>query len=80
MVQTPLRKAIDLVGTQAALAREIERITGRKCPQQYISHWLTKAHGRVPAEWVIAVEVATDRKVDRHALRPDIYPPEEARG
>lgn len=40
--------------------------------QSAVSQWL---RGRVPAERVIAVEVATDGLVSRHELRPDIFGP-----
>ncbi len=35
---------------------------------------------RVPAEHVLKIEAATGGKVDRHALRPDLYPEEAAEG
>lgn len=64
MSQDPLAKAIQAAGGPAKLARAL----GVK--SQAISQWK-----RVPAERVIAVETATDGKVSRHELRPDIYPP-----
>jgi len=33
---------------------------------------------RVPAEWCLAIESATDGAVSRHDLRPDLYPAENA--
>lgn len=62
--KTPLQKAIDAVGSQAALAAKIGKT------QQAVSHWLKK-DGRVPAELVLAVETASG--VSRHELRPDIF-------
>ena len=45
---------------------------GRKLgvSQAAVSQWLRK----VPAERVLAIERATDGKVTRHELRPDLYP------
>lgn len=61
--KTSLQKAIDAVGSQAALASKIGKT------QQTISHWLKT--GRVPAEMVLPVETASG--VSRHELRPDIF-------
>ena len=69
MSSNPLEKAVELVGSQAELARRI----GKK--QAHIWNWLNR-DGRIPADMVLAVERATDGKVSRHELRPDIYPPE----
>lgn len=33
---------------------------------------------RVPAERVIAIEIATKGQVTRHQLRPDLYPEDKA--
>lgn len=35
---------------------------------------------RVPAERVLAMEAATDGKLNRSAIRPDIYPPTKRNG
>jgi DNA-binding transcriptional regulator YdaS (Cro superfamily) len=69
MAKSPLEKALDIVGGQSALGR----VLGTH--QQNIWYWLHRT-GRVPAEYVIPIEHATDGKVTRHELRPDIYPPE----
>lgn len=62
-----LMKAIDIVGTQTALARE--------CDVSVTTVWKwVKSAKRVSAEYVLRVEAASG--VSRHALRPDIYPPE----
>ncbi|MGJ0508838.1 MAG: transcriptional regulator [Methylocystis sp.] len=63
-----LTEAIELCGSQAALAARI----GVK--QQLISFWLTKSKIGVPAEYVLPIERATGGVISRHALRPDIYP------
>ena len=62
-----LTHAVELVGGQSALARAC----GKK--QGHVWWWLNRS-GRVPAESVIAVELATGGRVSRHALRPDLYP------
>ena len=58
-----LERAITQVGGVAALARAIN------VTPQAVSQW-----DRVPAERALAVEKATDGKISRHDLRPDIYP------
>jgi DNA-binding transcriptional regulator YdaS (Cro superfamily) len=60
-----LSRAIDAAGGQTALARAL----GVK--QANVWWWLNRS-GRVPAEQVIPIEVATG--VTRHELRPDLYP------
>jgi len=61
-----LSKAIKIVGSQAELAR----LVGVR-PQQ-IGKWLKND---VPPRRVLLVEAATEGRVMRHELRPDIYPP-----
>lgn len=65
--QKHLRRAIALAGGQSALARAINS------RQQNIWFWLNKS-GRVPAEFVLLIEQATQGQVTRSQLRPDIYP------
>ena len=60
-----LVKATEIAGSQSALAR----ICG--VGQPAVWKWLQSSK-RLPAEYVLRVEVATG--VSRHALRPDIYP------
>ena len=62
-----LQTAVDFAGGQSALGRAI----GKK--QSDIWSWLNVTK-KAPAEFVIAIENAVDRKVTRHQLRPDIYP------
>lgn len=71
MNKTPLEKAIDTTGSQAALAKAI----GVK--PQHVWNWLHRDK-QVPAEQVLPIEAATDGKVTRHELRPDLYPTEAA--
>lgn len=80
MTQTPLQRAVKIVGGQSALARELARIMGRPVPQQLVSYWLNAAKAGVPAEYVIPIETATHGEISREALRPDIYPAEPAKG
>ena len=58
-----LERAITQVGGVAALARAIN------VTPQAVSQW-----DRVPAGRALAVEKATDGKISRHDLRPDLYP------
>ena len=60
-------RAVAIVGGQSALARAL----GVK--QGHIWHWLNKA-GKCPAEHVLTIETATGGQVNRHQLRPDLYP------
>jgi DNA-binding transcriptional regulator YdaS (Cro superfamily) len=69
MDQGHLKRAIQLLGGQSALARAC----GGKIRQQHIWNWLHR-DGKVPAEHVLAIEQATGGRVNRHQLRPDIYP------
>lgn len=64
-----LQRAIEVVGTQVALAAAIG-VTA-----QAVNQWLTK--GRIPAERVLEIERATEGRVSRHDLRPDLYPRQE---
>lgn len=66
----PLERAVAIAGGQVALARKL----GLK--QAHVWWWLNRAK-KLPAEQAIAIEKATDGKVSRHELRPDIYPIEE---
>ena len=62
---SPLALAINVAGSQVALAR----ICG--VGQSTVSKWLS-GRGLLPAEHVLTVEAATG--ISRHTLRPDIYP------
>lgn len=68
MSQTALEKAVEVVGSQAELARRI----GKK--QAHIWNWLNRDK-QLPAEVVLAIEGATEGRVTRHELRPDIFGP-----
>ncbi|MCR6700875.1 MAG: helix-turn-helix domain-containing protein [Dokdonella sp.] len=60
-----LARAIDVVGSQAGLARMI----GIRSPS--ISGWIVR--GKVPAERCAAIERATSGLVTRYDLRPDVF-------
>ena len=62
----PLKRAIDIVGSQSALARAIG-IT-----PQAVQYWAKKGV-RVPAEYCAGVETATGGQVTRAELRPDLF-------
>lgn len=69
-----LRRAIDVVGGQSALAGAL----GRR--QSTIWSWLNEQR-QAAAEVVLRIEELTreaGNEVSRHELRPDIYPLEEA--
>jgi DNA-binding transcriptional regulator YdaS (Cro superfamily) len=77
-----LHRAIDVVGGHNALVRKIRGLPLERARRDtskfrggHVSYW--KKHGRVTAEWVIAVEQATGGQVSRFELRPDIYPTEQ---
>ena len=61
-----IEDAIASLGSLAALARTLDVTPAA------ISKW--SKLGRVPAERVLAVERATQGRVSRHELRPDLYP------
>ena len=62
-----LEKAIALLGGQSALGRAL----GIK--QQLVWNWLNRTR-KVPAEYAIPIEKATDGRISRHQIRPDLYP------
>lgn len=61
-----IKKAVDLVGSQAELARKI-----KKSP--VFVHQMLSNLKRVPAELCGAIESSTDGKVTRYDLRPDVF-------
>jgi DNA-binding transcriptional regulator YdaS (Cro superfamily) len=66
-----LRKAVEILGGQTALGAAI----GTK--QQNIWKWLNEPHLKVPAEFCLPIEDATEGKVTRSDLRPDLWRPGE---
>lgn len=69
-MNTALLQAIQFLGSQAALARCL----GIRA--QAVQQWA--ATGRVPAERCLAIERATEGKVSRYDLRPDVFGPAPA--
>jgi DNA-binding transcriptional regulator YdaS (Cro superfamily) len=65
-----LERAIEALGGQSQLARAI----GNGVRQQNVWWWRNRS-GRVPAEYVLAIQKATGGQVKAHELRPDVYPP-----
>ncbi len=63
-----LERAVEIVGGQTALAKSL----GKR--QSLIWSWLQK-DGVVPAEHCLPIETATQGRVTRHDLRPDIFGP-----
>lgn len=66
MKKNAAERAAAAVGSQSALARKLG------CSPQAVQRMC--ATGRVPAERVLQIETATNGKVTRHELRPDLYP------
>jgi DNA-binding transcriptional regulator YdaS (Cro superfamily) len=67
MSKEALEEAIEILGGQSAFARAI----GVK--QGHVYYWVNKK-GCIPAEYAIPAEVATNLRVTRNRLRPDLWP------
>lgn len=65
MNQSPLEKAIELAGGVGNVARTFG------ISQVAIHKW--RLRGKVPAERVLELEAATDGKITRYQLRPDVF-------
>lgn len=65
-----LRRAKELLGSQKAVADAV----GIKQPSV---HRILSDGKKVPAEWCLPLERATEGKVTRHQLRPDLWPADE---
>lgn len=66
-MQRPIVIAVEVLGSQSALARAIG------VSQQRVAYWLNQAKRGVPAEHVHAIEQATGGRVTAAQLRPDIF-------
>lgn len=66
-----LKRAIEICGSQAELAKRVGKTQG------HVWQWLNRDR-KVPAEMARRIEAATDGKVARHELRPDLYDPPAA--
>lgn len=62
-----LRRAIEIVGSQAKLAEKIHTA------QSTIWYWLNKKGGKVPHGFCVAIEKATKNQVTKEELRPDLF-------
>ena len=60
----PIERAIGIAGSQAALARLLS-----VHPMQ-ITHWKNRG---LPKRWAIPIEQATEGRVTRYELRPDVF-------
>jgi DNA-binding transcriptional regulator YdaS (Cro superfamily) len=67
MNMPPIQRAVNIVGSQTALARKLSLSQGR------VWQWLNDPSAKVPAERCIAIEQATEGAVTRYELRPDIF-------
>lgn len=63
-----LRRAVEIAGGQTALAKKI----GGGVKQAHVWNWLHRDK-RVPAEFTIKIERATNGEVRARELRPDMY-------
>lgn len=70
MSSEALQKAIQIAGSQQALAKMVGKTQG------HVSQWLRRG-GRVPPNLVLRIEKATG--VDRKRLRPDLFDEDVAR-
>jgi len=70
---TALRRAIEIAGSQSALAARLSRAMNRPTlKQQTVSKWL-RNETLIEAEYWPAFESATHRQVTRSDLRPDVF-------
>lgn len=76
MSKTSLQVAIELAGTQTALADIIKaEIPGAKVLQGHVWKWLNMSKTEVPpAEYVIPIARGLGWKITPHELREDLYP------
>jgi len=65
-----LKAAYEMLGSQQAVAE----VVGVKQPS--VHKMLTEGK-KVPGEWCLPIERATEGKITRYQLRPDLYPIEE---
>lgn len=65
-----LRRAIEIAGSQQALAKKISA-TGIKVTQQAVSIWV--AEGKPSKLGAIGIEEALQGEINRSQLRPDIF-------
>lgn len=73
MNDSPLFKAVELLGGQTQLAAAATACGPKKVEQSHVWNWLNR-DSKVPGEYAIAVAKATGFRVTPHELRPDLYP------
>lgn len=74
--QTPhkaLLKAIEIVGGQTELARQLSAAENVKIKQSVVHKWANQT-GMVPGEYALTIKKLTGGKVTAHQLCPDIFP------
>lgn len=62
-----LRRAIEIVGSQAKLAEKINTA------QSTVWYWLNRKNGKVPHAFCAAIAKATGNRVTKSELRPDLF-------
>lgn len=70
-----IKRAVVCVGGQTALADRLTEIMQKQIKQAHIWNWLNRDK-KLEGEYCIPIEKATEGKVTRHQLRPDLYPME----
>lgn len=69
MDHSPLKRAIEIVGGQLALAERL----GPPIRQAHVWKWLNRTRRGVPAEYCRRIEELTGGQVTRYELRPDVF-------
>lgn len=73
-------RAIEIVGGQTVMARELSKKLGRPVGQGFVWNQINQNKGPISSEIAIPVEEIIQEKIDgmrrvtRHDLRPDLYP------
>lgn len=82
MSKDGLKKAVSLAGGQSALVSKLKDLNPdkyEKMRQGHIWKWLNKSLSPVPPDYcVLDIEQVLDGEIQRHELRPDLYPIEES--
>ncbi len=67
-----LQRAINYVGGQTALAALLSDLTGRTIRQSHVHNWLVR-NKKIPAEICGPIQIATNGRITRAELRPDLF-------
>lgn len=70
-----LKRAISIVGSQAALAEQLAKALQRPIRQSHVSNWLNRDSQVTPAEACMHIQHLTRGGVEAADLRPDIFAP-----